>query len=265
MSHRKILNPLFFILLLFIGSCKKNSVDTTIPVLKLKPDNITIKAGKTATTTLFITAPNGAKNVAIYKTINLKKDNTYGSAGLLTAVPASTASDSFVYNFTYNTNRDEIDKLVGFNFRFTDNKGNTSEKDLTVNTLASAYQTIYSRKWKPISKLWTSQSPAIENISDCEKDDTYRWNKDSTITINYGSSGCMFDGFNIYDKWTISDDEKTFKQIYHSVFDPTNITTEIYKVISVAPDKLVLQIYIDLSWLGLSNKEVFTYTFVPTL
>jgi hypothetical protein len=79
--------------------------------------------------------------------------------------------------------------------------------------------------------------------------------------LNYGASGCLFDGFNIFDKWYLSDDEKIFTQIYHSVFDPTKITVEKYVVKSLTPDKMVLEIAIDLSAFGLGKEELFVFTY----
>ena len=265
MLARKFFTPMLFALLVIAGGCKKDSVDTTIPVLSLVPDNVSGKAGRIVEATLFITAPNGAKDVQIYKTVNLVKDNTYGGSGTVTAVPASVGDNKFEYHFTYELMGEEVEKLVGFNFKFTDAKGISVEKDLTVNTTTSGQQIIYSRRWKLISKLWTSVSPAVEDLQDCGKDDIYIWNKDSTYTMNFGASGCTFDGFNVFDTWHLSEDEKTFTQVYHSLFDPSNITTEVYTVKTLNKDKLVMEMFVDLSVFGppYTDKEVFTYTFEP--
>lgn len=265
MLARKIFIPLLFTLLVISGGCKKDSIDNTIPVLLLNPDNLTGKAGRIVEATLSITAPNGAKDVVVYKTVNLVKDNTYGVSGTVTAVPRSVGDNKFEYHFEYELKGEEVEKLVGFNFKFTDAKGIAVEKDLTVNTTTSGQQIIYSRKWKLISKLWTSVSPAIEDLQDCAKDDIYKWNKDSTYNVNFGAKGCTFDGFNVFVKWHLSEDEKTFTQVYSSLFDPTNITTEVYRVKTLTKDKLVMEIFVDLSVFGppYTDKEVFTYTFEP--
>lgn len=265
MLARKIVIPFFVALLIITGGCKKDSVDSSVPVLKLVPDNVTGKAGRMSEATLFIKAPNGVKDVVIYKTINLQRDNTYGGSGAVTAVPVSVGEDNYEYHFIYELKGDEVEKLVGFNFKFTDAKGLSVEKDLTVNTITSGQQIIYSRKWKLISKLWTTVSPAVEDLKDCEKDDVYSWNRDSAYSVNFGASACTFDGFNVFDKWVLSEDEKTFTQIYHSLFDPANITTEVYRVKTITKDKLVMEIFVDLSIFGppYTDKEVFVYTFEP--
>ncbi|MHA4811650.1 hypothetical protein ACX0G9_26375, partial [Flavitalea flava] len=182
---------------------------------------------------------------------------------VLSVNPQSTGTNAYQYSFSYVLSPDEVDKLVGFNYKLIDNKGHSVEKDLTVNTVASAAQNIFQHNWALKSKLWTSVSPAMETITDCEKDDRYQWHRDSTITITYGTSACTFDGFNVYDKWTLSDDEKTFTQIYHSIFDPTNITTEKYTVQSITKDRIVMSILVDLSVFGppYTDHEVFVYTF----
>lgn len=265
MLPRKIVFSLLLPLLVVLAGCTKDSVDPSAPVLRLTPDNVTDKAGRVVESTLFITAPNGIKDVVIYKTINLERDNSFGGTGTVTAVPVSTGGDNYEYHFTYELDPDEVDKLVGFNFRFTDAKGLAAEKDLTVNTTTSAQQIIYSRNWKLVSKMWTSISPAAEMIEECEKDNIYTWNRDSTISIDYGTNGCTFDGFNVYDQWTLSEDEKTFTQVYHSLFNPAQVTTEVYTVRSVSRDRLVMQILVDLSVFGppYTDEEVFVYTFEP--
>ncbi|RYZ53348.1 MAG: hypothetical protein EOO14_15645 [Chitinophagaceae bacterium] len=265
MLLRKQLLPLLLSLLVLAGGCKKDESDPSAPVLRLEPENVTGKAGRVVETTLHITAPNGVKDVVMYKTVNLQRDNSFGAAGTLTGVPVSVSGDTYEYQFSYELKDSEVDKLVGFNFRFTDGKGLAAEKDLTVNTTTSAQAIIFSRKWKLVSKVWTSITPPADDLKDCEKDDVYSWNRDSTLSIAYGTKACQFDGFNVFDKWTISEDEKTFTQVYHSLFDPSNITTEVYKIRSVSRDRLVMEILVDLSVFGppYTDKEVFVYTFEP--
>ncbi|MEO8711056.1 MAG: hypothetical protein ABI405_02975 [Parafilimonas sp.] len=245
-------------IIMFTVSCNKDSVDPNLPVLKLHPVNVTGKSGQHVLDTLDIVAPNGVGKLLISKTINLVPDETFGTQ---TVTPVSTGENTYQYILDYTYQPDEVDKLVGINYHFEDSKGNVAEKDLTVNTSASAAQTIYSHKWKLISKLWTTVTPQEESENDCERDDIYSYNADSTISINYGANPCTFDGLNIFDKWFVSDDEKTFTQIYHSVFNPAQITTEVYNIESLTKDKWVMDIALDLSVFGLSDHEVFVYTF----
>ncbi len=56
--------------------------------------------------------------------------------------------------------------------------------------------------------MWTSVNPNVEDIKDCDKDNIFKWNRDSTYTVQFGTSACQFDGFNVFDTWELSEDEK---------------------------------------------------------
>ncbi len=241
---------------LMFSSCKKDSVDANLPSMRLIPEMVSGKSGQQVSVTLTIHAPYGAKALEISKTINL-----VSALGVTTVMPASLGDNNYQYIFTYTYEPDEVEKLVGINFHFVDEKGNVAEKDLTVNTIASGAQIIYSHTWKLTSKIWQTRNPPEESIQACEKDNLTNWKRDSSILLNYGNAGCTFDGFNIFDKWTLSEDEKTFTQVYHSAFNPDKITVEVYKVISLTKDKMILEIGLDLSDFGLSENEIFVYTY----
>ena len=243
---------------LFIAACNKDLVDPNLPVLKLHPVNVTGKAGQHLLDTLDIVAPYGVGKLLVSKTINLVGDDGFG---VQTVTPVSTGNNTYQYILEYTYQPDEVSKLVGINYHFEDSKGNAAEKDLTINTNPSAAQIIASHQWKLISKLWTTADPQTESLQDCEKDNITTFNMDSTMNVNYGTTPCTFDGFNIYDKWYVSDDEKTFTDIYHSVFNPQQITTEVYNIQQLTNDKLVMDIAYDLSAFGLSDHEVFVFTY----
>jgi hypothetical protein len=243
----------------FFTSCKKDSKDPNLPVLKLHPSNVTGKSGQHVLDTLDIFAPYGVGKLVLSKGINLVPDDAFGTQ---TVTPVSTGTNTYQYILDYTYQPDEVDKLVGINFHFEDSKGNVAEKDLTINTEASAAQIIYSHKWKLVSKLWTTANPQQESEGDCEKDNNITYNADSTMGINYGANACTFDGLNIYDKWWVSDDEKTFTDVYHALFNPSQITTEVYNIESLTKDKWVMDIALDLTVFGLSDHEVFVYTYV---
>ncbi|MGZ3956818.1 MAG: lipocalin family protein [Flavisolibacter sp.] len=204
-----------------------------------------------------ITAPNGLSALYITKGVNLKTDSSFGTNGRL---KVAATGNSYSYAFTYTLSPDEVDKLVGFNFRAEDTKGLAAEKDFTLNTTVSGAQLLYSYRWNLKSKMWQT-TPPQENIQDCEKDDSYLFNRDSTMSINYGTAACTFDGFNVYDKWTLSPDEKELTITYHSIFNPAQITNDKYRVISLTKDKLVIDIAYDLTVFGLSDHEVFAFTY----
>ena len=241
---------------ILLFSCKKDSIDPNLPSLKLSPETVSGKSGQPVQAILTIHAPYGAKDLEISKTVNL-----VDAFGVTTVVPESLGDNNYKYVFNYTYLPEEVDKLVGINFHFEDAKENAAEKDLTINTIASGWQIIYSHTWKLTSKLWTTRNPVEENLKDCEKDNLYNFNRDSSILVSYGLEGCPLDGLNIYDKWTLSADEEIFTQIYHSVFDPTKITVEKYTVKSLTKDKMVMEIELDLTIFGASAHEVFVYTY----
>ncbi|PVD50258.1 hypothetical protein DC498_20660 [Terrimonas sp.] len=251
------------LLLLTAAGCKKDSNNENGLLLKLTPDNVTGKSGRIVEATLSITSATPVKSIVIYKTINLKRDNTFGGSGTETVSPVSTGTDTYEYKFTYQLLGEEVDKLVGFNFHVENNNGSAAEKDLTVNTTTSGQQIMYSRKWKLISRMWISVTPPAEDMKECEKDDVYSWNEDSTYNINFGSNACTFDGFNVFDRWELSEDEKTLTQVYHSLFDPAAITTETYTVKTLTSTKIVMSQLIDLTVFGLTDHEEFESTFEP--
>jgi len=244
--------------LIFIAACNKDSVDPNLPVFNLHPVNVTGKAGQPLMDTLDIFAPNGVGKLLISKTINLVADDVFGVQAV---EPVNTGTNTWQYIFEYTYQPDEVNKLVGINYHFEDAQGNVAEKDLTINTNPSAAQIIASHQWKLVSKLWTTADPQEESLNDCEKDNITTFNIDSTMSVNYGANPCTFDGFNIYDKWYVSEDEKTFTDIYHSVFNAQQITTEVYNIQQLTNDKLVMDIAYDLSAFGLSDHEVFVFTY----
>lgn len=263
MRPSNFLTTLVLLSLLFLASCKKDETDPNMPVLSLTPDNVTGKSGRVIEATLTIHAPNGAGKLKMYKTINLQRDNTFGNNGILEVTPMSLGGNDYEYVFSYQLEGGEVDKLVGINFRFEDAKGIAAEKDLTVNTTTSGQQIMYSRRWTLVSRMWTSVTPAENDMQDCEKDNVFIWNADSTYTVNFGTNACTFDGFNVFDRWVLSEDEKTLTQEYYSLFDPSNRTIETYTVKTLNRDKLVLEQLIDLTVFGLSDKEVFVSTYEP--
>ena len=261
MKTRQLLTACGAAALLLFSACEKDKPDTDIPVLKLVPDNVSGKSGALVSTVLSGTVPNGLQRFLVSKTVNLKPDSSWGTNGTLEITTIPEGQTSFEYPFDYTLKDEEVDKLVGFNYRVEDSKGKAAEKDLTVNTIASGGQIIASHPWKITSVIWKTAEPPEESIQECAKDDIWTFNRDSTMSVNYGAMGCLFDGFNIFSKWTLSADEKVFTRTYYSVFDPTKVTTEEYVVKALSKDRMILEIELDLSVFGLSENELFSYTY----
>jgi hypothetical protein len=67
----------------------------------------------------------------------------------------------------------------------------------------------------------------------------------------------------VFDRWELSEDEKTLTQVYHSLFDPSAITTETYTIKTLTSTKIVMSQLIDLTVFGLTDHEEFESTFEP--
>jgi hypothetical protein len=254
---------LMAVCLYVLTGCKKDKDDPNVPVIDMSTDFLVNKSDREVEVTLEMTVPSGVKTLEITKGVNLSPDAQYGTK---TVNPAPAGENKFRYVFYYTLQRNEIDKLVGFNFKLTDNQGRVVEKDLTVHTEANAAEILYSRKWKIVSKLRITATPNEETIDNCDKDNTFTWKKDSTMDLNFGAPGCGLEGLNIYDKWELSEDERSFKQEYYNVFNPAQRTVEQFDVRSISSSRVELLITLDMSWLPpLTDKEQYVYVFEPTL
>lgn len=251
---------LFTVTAWVLASCHKDHV-TPGPMVSLSADNITGESGEQITVTLNAASVSGVKALLITKNVNLIVDSSYGQDGVLEVTPSGTG-DTMQYNFTYTLDPGEVNKLVGFLFRVQDGNGRITEKDLTVNTTVSPRQLLTLYRWNLKSKFHVNAN--AEEISDCESDDSYVFNWDGTMAIGYGTKACTFDGLNVYTGWTLSDDAKTLTITYASVFNPDQVTVETYSVVQLSKDKLVIDITLDLTIFGLTDHEVYRYTYLPT-
>jgi hypothetical protein len=199
--------------------------------------------------------------LTITKTVNLAVDPTFGDNGVLTVDAGSIDSE---YVFSYVPPDTDVDQLVGFTFNAEAVNGTKVASDLQLVVTLSPRDNLPRRKWQWKSKIWIDNDNA-QDIKECEKDNYFLFNIDGTMSLNFGantgSAGCDFDGFNVYDTWSLSEDEKEFVMIYHSIFSPDVPQTETYRVKTLTTEKLELEIDYDLSWLGLSTEETFLYEF----
>jgi hypothetical protein len=201
------------------------------------------------------------KSFTITKTVNLAVDQTYGDNGVMT-VDASTLSD--VYLFQYEPTEADVDQLVGFTLAVEKTDGTKLSSDLQLAVTLSPRDNLPRKKWLWKSKIWVDADNA-QDIKECEKDNYYLFNADGTMSLNFGANtgtpGCDFDGFNVYDSWTLSEDEKIFTMVYHSIFSPDNPQIENYRVKTLTTEKLELEIDYDLSVFGLGTEETFLFEF----
>ena len=201
------------------------------------------------------------KSFTITKTVNLAVDPGYGNNGVLTVDPGSISSE---YLFRYTPPETDVDQLVGFTFRAEGTNGTTITSDLELAVTLSPRDNLPRKKWLWKAKIWVDGDNAPD-MKECEKDNFYLFNNDGTMSLNFGantgSAGCDFDGFNVYDTWSLSADEKEFTMIYHSIFTPDNPQTETYRVKTLTTEKLELEIDYDLTVFGLGPEETYLFEF----
>lgn len=218
-------------------------------------------SGETLEVTAHMTSVAPFNSLTITKTTNLVVDPSYGNNGVLT-VDAGSISDEYL--FQYVPGEDDVDQLIGFTFQVQGTDGTLQASDLQLVVTLSPRDNLPRKKWLWKSKIWVDAGNA-QDIKECEKDNFYLFNSDGTMSINFGANtgtpGCDFDGFNVYDTWSLSDDEKTFTMVYHSIFSPDSPQTEIYRVKTLTTEKLELEIDYDLSVFGLGTEETFLFEF----
>jgi hypothetical protein len=208
-----------------------------------------------------LVAIGGFESLTITKKVNLEVDPSFGNNGVLT-IDAGSVQDEYV--FQYQPLQTDIDQLVGFTFHAERSNGASVTSDLQLVVTLSPRDNLPRRKWLWKSKIWVD-ADNTQDIKECEKDNYYLFNDDGTMSLNFGANtgtpGCDFDGFNVYDTWTLSEDEKTFTMVYHSIFSPDSPQTEVYRVKTLTTEKLELEIDYDLSAFGLGTEETFLYEF----
>ncbi len=217
------------------------------------------ESGQKVTVKVNVESPSGLTGFVIRKTKNLIPDPTFGTSGEMTI---STSGNSFAYDFVYNTISSDVDQLIGFEFEAVNASGNKEVSDLKMQVTLSPRDNIPQKKWSLTSILQLTDKNK-EVINDCEKDNAILFNQDGTMVYLYGkdtaTGSCQFDGFNLYDKWSLSEDEKTFTISYQGLFNPAT-TVDSYKVQSLTTEELKLELEVDLTVFGL-GVERFLYTY----
>lgn len=221
-----------------------------------------VESGDEVNVAVNIQSASDLTELKITKTINLEIDPTFGNNGVI-SVDAS--GNTFEYAFDYTSDTEDIDQLVGFTFEATNAAGKTEVSDLTLAVTLSPRDNLPRRRWALTSILHVNNDNE-EVIKECEKDNSMLLNADSTLVMDYGANTaageCALDGFKVYDKWYLTEDEDRFVIIYHGLFDPT-VTVEDYKVKTLTTEELGIELTVDLTELGL-GLETFLYTYMAT-
>jgi len=227
---------------------------------------LSVQSGYAVSVPLTVNSGKKLQRIEVSKTVNLQADQTFGESGTLTIVNAPSVTP-FEYTFNYSPSADDVDKLVGFTFTAETEDGFSSQADLTLVVTLSPRDNLTRRRWnlKSILHVNNPDHPNMEVINDCEKDNAMLLYEDHTMEIDYGSDtgngGCMFDGFNIYDSWRLTDDDKLFIRVSHGIFSPDVSVTDTFVVRVLSIDRFSIEQTVDLSDFGGAKDEKFLYIY----
>lgn len=232
--------------------------DTSVQAAGYGQYKVRVLSGTEVNIGLDLTALQSASALTVTKTVNAQVDETFGNGGTMDLNINGNNGQ-----YTYTALVDDVDQLIGLTFTATDQNGVELSSDLTLIVTVSPRDNIPRKKWAWTSRIWVDGGNA-EDIKECEKDNYFLFNADSTITVNYGANtaagDCAFDGFTVYDKWYLTEDEQYFVIESHGLFDPTP-KVETYKVEVFDTEVIKMSIDIDLSVFGLSTEETFLYEY----
>lgn len=218
-----------------------------------------VESGNEVNVVVSVQSASALSALKITKTVNLAVDPTYGNNGSLIIDASGT---SFEYDFNYLPDTNDVDQLVGFAFEATNAVGESKVSDLTLAVTMSPRDNLSRRRWMLTSILHVNENN-LEVINDCELDNSILLNVDSTMVMDYGDDtaegDCAFDGFKVYEKWYLTEDEEQFVWEYSDLFDPAKITAETYAVKLLTTEEIRLELTVDLTELGLG---IETYLYI---
>lgn len=218
-----------------------------------------VESGNEVNVVVRVQSASALSALKITKTVNLAVDPTYGNNGSLIIDASGT---SFEYDFNYLPDTNDVDQLVGFAFEATNAVGESKVSDLTLAVTMSPRDNLPRRRWMLTSILHVNENN-LEVIKECELDNAILLNADSTMVMDYGDDtaegDCAFDGFKVYEKWYLTEDEEQFVWEYSDLFDPAKITAETYAVKLLTTEEIRLELTVDLTELGLG---IETYLYI---
>lgn len=234
---------------------------TTSPGLYSLP----AESGEEITVTVNAQSAVDLQSLAIRKTINNATDSDFGTGGTLTVNLSGTSAS---YEFIYTPDTDDVDQLVGFNFRVTNANGITSDVDMVLVVTLSPIDNLTRRRWNLTSIFHVNENE--EGIRDCQKDNSMLLNEDGTIVIDFGENtgtgDCVFDGFDVYTIWYLTEegDDLYFTRESVGLFDPETTKVETFLVTELTTQIFKMKHTIDLTDFGASDEETFEYTYVAS-
>lgn len=276
-SILKILKySLFLIFSIMFSQCEENdnTTKTDDPVIALSAPSspghgqykIKVESGSAVNVPLSISTSGKLKSIQVTKTVNLTVDNTFGANGVLD-LSSGAGGSTYESTFSYTPNVGDVDQLVGFTFRAENENGSFTEGDLTLVVTLSPRDNLTRRRWYLTSVLHVNNktTPNKESINDCEKDNSMILYADGRITIDYGTDtgtgSCLFDGFNVYTGWELTEDNLQFIRTSYGIFTPDVIVTDVFAVKTLTVERFDIEQTVDLSAFGLGKEEKFLYVY----
>ncbi len=222
-----------------------------------------VESGNEVNISARIQSTVGLSSMVITKTVNNIIDESYGTNGTATVdVSGNEAS----FDFAYTPSVDDVDQLVGFNFKGTNSNGAMKEIDLQLVVTLSPIDNLPRRRWLLTSVFHVNQDE--EAIKDCEKDNSMLLNEDGSMVFDFGpdtaQGDCAFDGFTVYNKWYITEEDgvQYFNREGYGIFAPETIVVDTYKIVGLTTEKMEMEQTMDLSDFGESTEETFIFTYV---
>jgi hypothetical protein len=255
MKSNKVLYLFFMGLLatasLTMYSCKDKEETFPVPTVTLSATTFSGKMGQTASVTASVSAPGGLKSLTITKYKGTDVDASFGTNG------SETLTD-LTHTHTYVLSEEGLTTPIRFKFTAEDEKGQTGTADYIITTEPSVSYLLTKYNWQWKSKLGKclASDPETEQILDCEKDNFFSFNADGTYQLNFGAitgtggGTCDFDGFAVPTTWSLNTEETELTIKTSNAFDPTSITTEVYKITSATNASIKSKQTIDLSVFG---------------
>lgn len=246
------------------------SINITLSAEDLEPSSpgeyrYQVESGNEVNISARIQSTVGLSNMVITKTVNNIIDESYGTNGTTTMdVSGNEAS----FDFAYTPSVDDVDQLVGFNFKGTNSNGAMKEIDLQLVVTLSPIDNLPRRRWLLTSVFHVNQDE--EAIKDCEKDNSMLLNEDGSMVFDFGpdtaQGDCAFDGFTVYNKWYITEEDgvQYFNREGYGIFAPETIVVDTYKIVGLTTEKMEMEQTMDLSDFGESTEETFIFTYVAT-
>ncbi|MBX2966594.1 MAG: hypothetical protein KF845_10640 [Cyclobacteriaceae bacterium] len=143
------------------------------PTLVLSQTEVTASPGDDVTVNVTTTTDGGFKSLVVTK--------------FWDGTPQGTPQtfDSPITSLTYTVTEADADHIVTLNFKLTDNKGKTDEKELVISVELTPLQILLKYNWRLDQEI--RKKTNLNDIADAYTDDVYRFNADGTYNKSIGA------------------------------------------------------------------------------